>query len=59
MADERHGTGHVRHTVVNHTVHYIGGLGVSGGTACFEAAALVNRNVDEDRTALHTLYHGG
>src|SRR5699024_10429570 len=49
--------GHVRHAVVDRVVDGERRIVVRGGTAVLEAAALVDGDVDEDRTRLHVRDH--
>ncbi len=49
--------GHVRHAIMDHAVHLEHRVLVRGGMRRLEAAALVDRDVDQHRTALHRLEH--
>ena len=49
----RHRARHVRHAVERRVVHRVGRLGVRGGVGVLEAAALVDRDVDQHRARLH------
>ena len=53
----RHRAGHVGDAIMDHAVDRVDRIGVGRGVARLEAAALVDGNVDEDRTALHRLEH--
>ena len=54
----RHRPGHIGHAVVDHALEHIGRLGVGGRAAGFEAAALIDGDIDQHRALLHGLYHG-
>ena len=45
--------GHVRDAVVNHAVHFVGRVLMSGGFRCLEAAALIDRHIHQHRTGTH------
>ena len=49
----RHRAGHVRHAVEDRVVDLEGRVGVGGGVGVLEAAALVDRDVDQHRARLH------
>ena len=49
----RHGAGHVGHAVEDRVVHLVRRVGVRGGVGVLEAAALVDRDVDQHRAGLH------
>jgi hypothetical protein len=53
-----HGCGHVRDAVVNNAVDDVAGVGVGGGPGGFDAAALVDGDVDNDCALLHLADHG-
>ena len=49
----RHATRHVGHAVMRHAVDDIYGIGVRRRSRGFEAAALIDCDVDDDRARLH------
>ena len=53
-----HGGGHVGDAVVDDAVDDVAGVGVGGGVGGFDAAALVDGDVDDDRALLHLGDHG-
>eukprot|EP01137_Pigoraptor_chileana_P005243 Opistho-2@48068 len=53
-----HRPGHVRHAVVHHAVDDEGRLGMGGRMRGLEAAALVDRHIDDDGARLHLRHHG-
>jgi hypothetical protein len=52
------GAWHIRHAVKNSVVDLIGWLGVSGWLGIFKATALVDGDVNKDRSRLHLFYQG-
>ena len=60
---EREGAGpgnrarHVRDAIMDDAVDFVDRVGVGGRMRGFEAAALVDRDVDQHRAALHRLQH--
>ena len=53
----RHGAGHVGDAVMEHVVDHEGRVGVRRGLAGLDAAALVDRDVDDHRACLHAADH--
>ncbi len=48
---------HIRDAVVEHVVDEVDGVGMSGGARGFEAAALIDRHIDNHGAALHDRDH--
>jgi len=45
----RHGARHIRHTIMNHVIDYIGRIGMRCRPAGFKTSTLVNRDVHQCR----------
>src|SRR6185437_3093833 len=52
-----HGGGHVGNAVVDDAVDLVAGVGVGGGLGGFDAAALIDGDVDDDGAFFHTADH--
>ncbi len=48
---------HIRHTVMEYSVHDVHGIRVSGRPVCFSASALFHGDIHDHRTRLHFGHH--